>query len=262
MRLVTFAEREAEDVRMLCRQAQLATGDCVIDVGCGPLGALSTLSDVVGPTGAVIGIDSSPQALATASQLLRQLSLRNVRLVHADITAFDCDAAALRHTAHLAYCRLVLSHQRDPQAWLRRVLQLVRPGGHVAYQDVLHGVGPRCEPAVPAQDEAWRLILDLFARRGLATAVGFDHAILARACDCEVIHQRGKFAVLPASQGFTIVQQLLTASRAALSEVGTSEPARTDALIESLEHAKLGSYRYWHGPLSVETLVRTPLQPA
>jgi len=38
-RLIAYAEREAEDVRMVCRRVALGRGGRAIDVGCGPLGA-------------------------------------------------------------------------------------------------------------------------------------------------------------------------------------------------------------------------------
>jgi SAM-dependent methyltransferase len=231
-----------------------------VDVGCGPLGAIATLSEVVGETGEVVGIDSSAEAISKARALLAHLAVGNVHLMHGDIASMDLDKMSLRGRFDLAYCRLVLLHQTAPAAFLERVVQLVRPGGHVIYQDIIDDPGrPICEPAVPTQTRAWGLILELFSRRSLTPDVARDHACLARATGCELVHQRGKFAVLAAGEGFEIVQQLLTASRNHLSEAGLATAPETDTLIEDLECAKAGSYRFWHGPLAVETIVRRSL---
>jgi len=259
-RLVAYAEREAEEVRMACRRAGLGIGARAVDVGCGPLGAMATLSEIVGDTGEVVGVDSSAEAIAKAHALLAHLAIGNVRLIQADIASVDLDEMNFRGRFDLAYCRLVLLHQTNPEAFLDRVVQLVRPGGYVVYQDIVDDPGrPICEPAVAAQTRAWNLILELFSRRSLTPDVARDHANLARTSGCELIHQRGKFAVLAASEGFEIVQQLLTASRNHLSEAGLATPLETDALIDDLQCAKPGSYRFWHGPLAIETIARRPL---
>jgi SAM-dependent methyltransferase len=244
---------------MVCRRAAIGIGARAIDIGCGPLGAMAALSEIVGDTGEVFGLDSSAEALARAKMLLEHLSLRNVQLVHADLRTVDLDELELRGRFDFAYCRLVLLHQQDPTALLQRVLELVRPGGYIAYQDILDDpTRPACEPAVPAQTRGWKMILELFARRSLTPDVARDHGTLARTIGCEVVHQRGKFPVLSAREGLEIVQQLLNASRNHLSEAGVASPLETDALIAELESAKAGSYRYWHGPLAIETLIRRP----
>ena len=258
-RLIAYAGREAEEVRMVCRRAALGIGGSAVDIGCGPLGAMTTLAEIVGESGEIVGLDSSAEALAKAASLLEHLGVGNVRLMQVDLNTADVDELKLRDRFDLAYARLVLLHQRDPAAFLKRMIQLVRPGGYIAYQDIVDDLAyPACEPAVPAQTRAWKLILGLFALRSLTPGVARDHSVLARSTGCELVHQRGKFAVLPASDGLAIVQQLMAASRNHLSEVGLANHAETDALIAEIESAKAGSYRYWHGPLAIETIIRKP----
>src|SRR5438067_4189742 len=60
-RLVGLADTFDEHVRDGCRRAGLRSGDRVIDVGCGPLGALLSLGDLVGPTGRWSGWTSMPR---------------------------------------------------------------------------------------------------------------------------------------------------------------------------------------------------------
>jgi SAM-dependent methyltransferase len=146
-RLLALAEREAEQVRLACRQVGLAQGGSAIDVGCGPLGALRTLAEVVGERGRVVGLDASADAIGRAREVCRALGLGRVELVCAD--ALRCDFAQLRlwRAFDLAYCRLCLLHQRDPGQLLARLGALVRPGGFIAYQDILDEPSfPRCEP--------------------------------------------------------------------------------------------------------------------
>ena len=65
-RLISVAEVLAPEVRATCERAGLGHGGRAVDVGCGPLGALGVLGDIVGPSGEVVGVDASPASLATA----------------------------------------------------------------------------------------------------------------------------------------------------------------------------------------------------
>jgi cyclopropane fatty-acyl-phospholipid synthase-like methyltransferase len=67
-RLFALARRNAPTVREMCAQAGLGAGARVIDVGCGPVGALLDLAEIVGPRGEVVGVDSSAGAVATAQE--------------------------------------------------------------------------------------------------------------------------------------------------------------------------------------------------
>jgi demethylmenaquinone methyltransferase/2-methoxy-6-polyprenyl-1,4-benzoquinol methylase len=64
---------------------RLRPGDTVLDVGCGTGLSFPLLSDAVGPTGHVIGVDASPQMLAVARRRAGRLSSR-FTLLHTDAT--------------------------------------------------------------------------------------------------------------------------------------------------------------------------------
>jgi SAM-dependent methyltransferase len=256
-RLSTYAEREAEDVRLTCRQVGLVRGQRAIDVGCGPLGALAVLSEIVGETGRVVGLDPSEVAIATARKLTSRLGLQNVALVNGPLAEAETLLGAAYGAFDFVYCRLVLLHQPDPGAFLRLLRGLLRAGGFIAVQDILDDErSPRCEPDVPAQTRVWELILALFEKRGLSPGVARDHRGLAEAQGLRVVAQRGKFAVMEPADGFEIVLQLLIASRAQLIATSLVSAAEVERLQQELEAAKAARYRYWFGPLAIETVLR------
>src|SRR5687767_1313813 len=100
-RLIALASAESDHVVEACRRAGVIAGSTAVDLGCGPLGALSALSSVVGPAGTVIGIDASASALERARELVP-----NVRLIHGNVNAMDPPVT----NADLVYCRLFLLH--------------------------------------------------------------------------------------------------------------------------------------------------------
>ena len=84
-------------------------------------------AELVGPAGEVVGIDSSPEAVATAQTRAQQRGLGNVSVVVGDIhePAPDGPFDAI-------VGRLVLMYVPDPAAVLRTQATLLRPDGVVA----------------------------------------------------------------------------------------------------------------------------------
>jgi SAM-dependent methyltransferase len=259
-RLLAYAQREAEEVRLAARQAGLALGGRAIDVGCGPLGATKALAEIVGKSGFVAGVDQSKDALAVARRVLDSIGLEQVELVEADVHALE--RPEWEHSFDLAYCRLVLLHQASPDETLRCVGRLVRTGGYVIYQDILDEPSfPRSEPDVPVAHRAWDLIFALFARRGLSPAVARDHGVLCRRLGWELVAQRGKFAVTSADDGLAVLARLLAASERALLREGLATNEEVISLQSALAEARRRDYRYWFGPIAIETVARVGVGP-
>jgi SAM-dependent methyltransferase len=104
--------------------AGLPTGGIVVDVGCGTGRALPALRAAVGPTGAVLGLDLTPQMLAVARErghgheaALVLADARHLPLAHASVDAIF--AAGL------------LTHLPDTGAGLRELARVTRPGGRL-----------------------------------------------------------------------------------------------------------------------------------
>lgn len=69
-RLIRSAELLAQHVRDGFRRTDLGLDDKVMDVGCGPLGGLLELSDLVGAQGTVVGVDMDEGSLRRARAIL------------------------------------------------------------------------------------------------------------------------------------------------------------------------------------------------
>ena len=110
----------------------LVQGMRVVDLGCGTGDVAMLAAEMVGTTGAVLGIDRDAAAIATARERARVAGYANIDFVEGDasemIGSGNCD---------LAIGRYVLVHQSDPVALIRAAVTHLRRGGAVAFHEVL-----------------------------------------------------------------------------------------------------------------------------
>jgi ubiquinone/menaquinone biosynthesis C-methylase UbiE len=103
----------------------LRPGQTVADLGCGPGTDLGALAQVVGPTGAVIGVDLSAEMVARARERMAGLGGVEVRLGDLQELEFGDGSVDRARTDR------VLQHVEDPMKALREARRVVRPGGRL-----------------------------------------------------------------------------------------------------------------------------------
>jgi 2-polyprenyl-3-methyl-5-hydroxy-6-metoxy-1,4-benzoquinol methylase len=112
------------------QRAGLRAGMRVLDIGCG-VGDVSLLAArLVGPQGAVLGIDRADSSVETARKRANALGVRHARFEQSDLDTFDT-----QQTFDALVGRLVLLYLPDPAATLKRLSRNLRPGGIIAFQE-------------------------------------------------------------------------------------------------------------------------------
>lgn len=156
---------------------RLSSGDCLLDVGCGP-GTLTV--GLAGHVGQVLGVDAAEGILDEARAEAERSERANVSFEGGDVyhLAFDDGAFDVVH-AHQ-----VLQHLADPVAALVEMGRVCRPGGLVAARDGDYG-GMLWYPEDADMDK-WRTLYRQVARAcggepdagrrlgGWARAAGFE----------------------------------------------------------------------------------------
>ncbi len=126
-----YRTADADRRRRLVRAALgAAPGERIADVGCGPGFMCAEVATEVGPDGAVIGVDSSPQMLEVAEKRCREHP--NVEFRSGEATRLPLDS----ESADAALCVQVLEYVPDVAAALGELHRVVRPGGRVAVWDI------------------------------------------------------------------------------------------------------------------------------
>ena len=165
-RLRTLSDLYRGVTRRWLELAGIGPGMSVVDVGCGPGDVTLLVRDLVGPTGSVTGVDSSPGALARAGFRAESAGLRNVRHELGHVGSWSPDGPV-----DAVVGRLILMHVPDPAAAVARLAGMVRPGGVVAFQDIVLPTR-RAEPDLPLVGTFNGWLLETLRRFGRPVDMG------------------------------------------------------------------------------------------
>jgi SAM-dependent methyltransferase len=166
-RLQRQAEEFAEFANDLFDEIEIVPGWRVVELGCGPRGCLDLLAQRVGANGSVLGVEINSDAVELARKYLVDAKIRNVEVKQADGRATGLPRASF----DMATERLVMVNIPEPERIVAEMVDLVRPGGVVAVQEVDWGLHI-IEPPLAALD---RLVgaFETYARRnGMDFLVG------------------------------------------------------------------------------------------
>ena len=166
-RLQQQAQQLAHESSWLFDQIGLAGGARVVEIGCGPQGCLDLLSERVGPSGRVVGVERSAEAVALARTLIAQRGFGNVDVVEADARATGLPRASF----DLATSRLVLVNVPSPEQIVAEAAALVRPGGWVAFHEADY-VSHVCDPPSAAWTRLLELLETYSERNGIDPFIG------------------------------------------------------------------------------------------
>ncbi|QYK47101.1 MAG: methyltransferase domain-containing protein [Phycisphaeraceae bacterium] len=172
-------------------KARIAPGQSILDVGCGPGYAAFDLAHIAGPGGRVVGVDESAPFIAHLNAAAQARHVPTITAHVGDVQHIDevlCRAAAAASqpspiaSFDLAYARWVLCFVKDPEAVVRAVARLLKPGGRFVVQDyfdyehmTLAPKRPEFSKIIDAVARSWR------ARGGNPDLVGNLPGIMSRA---------------------------------------------------------------------------------
>jgi ubiquinone/menaquinone biosynthesis C-methylase UbiE len=125
MRLAYYDERVIERITDV---SNLREGMTVADVG---TGTGFVAAGVAPRVRSVVALDNSPAMLSVARENIEALGLGNVELLLGEITALPLSSDSV----DAAFANMVLHHAKTPEAMLREMVRVVKPGGAVVITD-------------------------------------------------------------------------------------------------------------------------------
>src|SRR3954447_17832213 len=152
----------APATRILLGAAGLDEGMRVLDLGSGAGDTALLAAELVGPSGSVLGIDQSPEAVAPASARAPANVSFTVGDIHEPAAGGPFDAVI---------GRLVLMYVPDPAAVLRAQASVLREGGLVIPVE-FDLLSARALPSSPLAETALGWLSAAFSRAGIEPALG------------------------------------------------------------------------------------------
>jgi SAM-dependent methyltransferase len=223
-RLAALSELYAPLTRAWLDSAGLEPGMAVADLGCGPGDVTLAVAELVGPTGAVVGVDGASRPLELARERAERAGLAQVSFEQADVTrwrpARPLDAVV---------GRLILLHLPDPVASVARAARLVRPGGVVAFADVALTTRA-AQPELPLLTTYNGWLLETFRRAGrpVDMALRLAGVFAAAGLPAPVLTADAPLERGGAAVGWSIVGGDLTSLLPVIERCGVATAAEVD----------------------------------
>src|SRR6266436_9804181 len=167
-RLIRQATRIAPYTERLLREAGIGEGQRVLDLGSGVGDVAMLLARIVGPSGAIVGIERDPTSIARANARAAEAGLRNISFTQADVNQIDSD-----EPFDAAVGRFILMFLPDPASVLRSLTRLVRPGGVLSFQEPSWAPFLLLSAHLPLWSAGVSLIHETLRRSGANTEMGF-----------------------------------------------------------------------------------------
>ena len=160
-RLIRQAARLAPITESLFREAGIGLGHRVLDIGSGVGDVAMLAASIVGPNGAVVGVERDAASLVKATARAAEAGLANITFVQGDVTNLSVSGSF-----DAAVGRYILQFLPDPAAVLRSVMRHVRPGGIIAFLEQSWAPFVLMSSHVPLWSAAVNAIFDV-SRRGV-----------------------------------------------------------------------------------------------
>ena len=219
----------AEFTDDLMRRAGIRAGMRVLDVGCGVGDVALQAARLAGPSGAVLGIDRAPEALAIARARAQAAGLDWCRFEPADIESFSSS-----ESFDAVIGRLVLMYLADPVAALRNLMRGLRPGGIVAFQE-LEVSSAHAVPDGPLVTQCTTWVIEALRRAGAEIDMGPKLFAAFHSAGLPEPEMIGSISVIcrAESPGYENLAGLVRAALPAIERFGLATAAEID--IDTLE---------------------------
>ncbi len=165
-RLNVLAQVLEPTTQALFERVGIAPGMACLDVGSGSGDVTRLLAQRVGPSGRVVGLDFDGEIVRLAAADADAAGLDQVTYRVANVYELQPEASFDR-----VYVRFLLTHLSDPMRAVRKLVQMLKPGGVLMVEDVEMS-GRFCYPAFPLFEAGVQLYRTAARRKGGDPEIG------------------------------------------------------------------------------------------
>jgi SAM-dependent methyltransferase len=235
-------------------RAGIDVGMHVLDIGSGAGDVAFLAARLVGPSGSVLGIDRSENAVKRASARAAELGLHWCRFSVADVEAFESEQ---RFDAVVG--RLVLMYLSDPARTLRSLVRHLRPGGIMAFHEIILN-SMQCVPPIPLMRQVTHWVLTAFERAGAELDMGLRLPATFRAAGLTPAEPYAAARPVAGadSGGYEVIAAVTRSLLPAIEKFGIATAAEVDidTLADRLRDATVAADACWLSPVLVGAWAR------
>lgn len=236
-------------------RAGIASGQTVIDVGCGPGFAAVDLAAIVGPAGRVKAYERSERFLSYLGATASDQGNDNIEQVMVD---FDRDPFP-KSGADVSWCRWLLSFITEPEALVDSLFDAIRPGGVAVFHEYLNYSTWELAPSQPEFNRFVSAVMTSWRTAGGEPNIGLLLPSMLQNSGFEIIHIAPIVDVVSPSD-FTWVwpEAFLRTNASRLVELGEISSNEAQAAITAFESVKAMPAGRLVTPILLEIIARRP----
>jgi 2-polyprenyl-3-methyl-5-hydroxy-6-metoxy-1,4-benzoquinol methylase len=198
---MTLMSDLAEDLtRRLLIDAGVREGLRVLDIGCGRGDVTFLARQLVGERGQVLGIDRDDAPFEAARARARDFGFANVSFTRVDLGALTSELGLF----DAVVARRVIMYQPDAVACLKRLADVLGPGGLIVLQEHDSTSMPICLPAMPLHEQVHGWLWKTVAHEGADVHMGLHLGPALEQTGFTVERVRAEATVLTPDQPHTI----------------------------------------------------------
>lgn len=186
----------------LLKDAGIAPGISVVDIGCGRGDVSFLVARLVGEHGRVLGIDQDGPSILAARERAVVSALPNITFEEGDFSMPSVPDS----TFDAVVGRRVLMYQPDAKEAVRLLSRVLRPGGLIIFQEHDATVGPVSLMPLPLQARVRGWIWQTVQREGADIHMGFHLALVLTETGFRVEQVRAEAVVQTPTQSHPIAQ--------------------------------------------------------
>lgn len=233
----------------LLHQAGLKEGMKVLDIGCGMGDVSLLLHSFVGESGHITALDQSEKSVEVAQERFNKAGIDNISFL-----VDNLEDLQLNEQFDAVVGRLILLHVKDPVKVIRRLKQLVKPGGLIIIQEMDVGSG-RAIPELPIYTQCGDWIVSAFQRAMIHVNMGSVLASIFRQTGIEEAQfiSNGRVEQGTESEIYDWVAQTVRTLLPAIEKTGVAkkEEIEIDSLAERFRHQAVEAGAVIHTPLFI-----------
>ena len=257
-RLIEQSRIYGESTKRLCKQAGIAAGMRVLEIGSGAGDVAIMLAELVGKTGQVVGVDINPTILESARQRVLDLGFDNI-----EFQAGDAREIVFEGKFDALVGRFVLMYMSDPTDALKQLTLHLKPEGIVAFQEPEYTLYPAFKhPDTPLINQLISWILDVFQHSGahLNAGLGLYQIFIDAGLPAPEMHLQSPIGAEGNWAGYQYMTTIFESLLPLIEEydLATSEEVGIDTLSERLRMEVLKAKRPFYLPLHVTAYSSLP----